>query len=849
MYSILRSEGPFHFANRGIRRVIMTSRSPILASTFLLALLLAVSCSAGPDRGSAVGPAAPPLTSERTAETYQPTHYLWGYFQVYVDPERETAEIVPVRHATGHWNALRWLQQDPCKNCFTILGWSDSGQGTLLFDVRITHPFSNPILTGFDVRGIAMFSGSHVFPVSGLNTPDRHEGNGELVNADGYTTLYNITTVGSGPDGLQGYIKGKGASTVAPNALLNGFKRHVSPGDENTRNAFYAGDSVTATYEIDMPDGEFIFGYAVDCSWAPPINKPVTDPINDFPPKANCPEPWQVSVSEQPIGQGLTDQGGETKLIIDVYDWQGKASHFEPVLECAELFEESITADWTEDGDSYARYEVTIENELLAPEGEYRCLVSVEDELNAVVPDWLDLTAYQIWTPNVGAVQGWARTWGGPAIDLWDRGFDLAISAPGDVYITGCFADVVDFDPGTAADVHQSVGKEDVFLSKFSPDGEFLWARTWGGSGCDLARRIALDAFDNVYVTGLFRDTVDFDPGPSTDYHESNGNSDPFLSSFSSDGEFRWARTWGGPAYNWGFGVATASPACVYVSGYFFETAYFDPGSPGDVITSAGSRDAYLSKFDDSGSFQWAYTWGASGHDSADAVAADGNSDVYVTGLFRGDVDFDPDPTHTEAPGSTSFDMYLSAFDATGDHRWVQTWDSGGNDEGYDIAADGCDFVYVTGDLIIDDNQDAFLCKYSTSGSLLQAVTWGGEAMDQGRSVSVDCQGVASVAGIFGGAVDFNPGSGEYIRESNGDADVFLSRFDATGEFKWARTWGSTLDEMGNGVAADQFGNVCITGYFKNEVDFDPGPSVDPHASNGGEDVFIIKLLPNGYWQ
>ena len=78
------------------------------------------------------------------------------------------------------------------------------------------------------------------------------------------TTLYNPATAGSGPDGLQGYIQGKFASLELPDSTLNGYIRFISDDPANTRNAFYAGDSVTETYDIDMPDGPFVFGYAID---------------------------------------------------------------------------------------------------------------------------------------------------------------------------------------------------------------------------------------------------------------------------------------------------------------------------------------------------------------------------------------------------------------------------------------------------------------------------------------------------------------------------------------------------------------------------------------------------------
>ncbi len=413
--------------------------------------------------------ATTPQVPEGSAEQ-KPGHWLWAYEQIYIDPGNMEFEVIPQRLVTGHWNVLTWLENGPCTDCFQLVGLTPSGSGTLLADIEVTHPFALLNFTGFDVRGIAMFTGSKTFPDSGLTTPDRLAGDGELVNADGYTTLYNSTTEGSGPDGLQGYQKGNLASVTPPDAFLNGYKRHITDNPVNTRNAFYAGDSIMATYEVDMPDGPFIFGYAVDASWTKPLTTPVTDPMTQFGPDANCPEPWKIEISEEPVGQGLTDQGGETVLTVDVYDWQGKDSHYDPVLECPELFNGSANAAWVEDGTGYARYEVTIQNQSLAGEGEYECLIKVEDTENAGSPDWLDLTSYQIYTLEVGEYQ------------------------------------VEYFNPSPCAEVdpNPAIVCEDITFDgscSFDPDGGDIvsWEWDWDGDGVfDDEGEIVVHAFDVV---------------------------------------------------------------------------------------------------------------------------------------------------------------------------------------------------------------------------------------------------------------------------------------------------------------------------------------------------------------
>ena len=108
------------------------------------------------------------------------------------------------------------------------------------------------------------------------------------------------------------------------------------------------------------------------------------------------------------------------------------------------------------------------------------------------------------------------------------------------------------------------------------------------------------------------------------------------------------------------------------------------------------------------------------------------------------------------------------------------------------------------------------------------------------------------VAGYFiGTSVDFDPGSGVDLHSSFGNTDdIYLSKFDSSGTFVWAHTWGGDGEDKGNGVAVNGSGTAYVTGYFTGtSIDFDPDPiEVDSHSSNGGYDIFLSKFLPDGSW-
>src|SRR5690606_21731654 len=138
----------------------------------------------------------------------------------------------------------------------------------------------------------------------------------------------------------------------------------------------------------------------------------------------------------------------------------------------------------------------------------------------------------------------WAKRIGGTSSDF---GNAIAIDGVGNVYTTGRFSDVVDFDPGTGTfNLNGGYGYYfDVFVSKLNVNGEFVWAKRIGGNGVDVGHAITLDGNNNVYTTGFFTGTVDFDPGTGTHNLASTGANDIFISKLDVNGNFLWANKFG----------------------------------------------------------------------------------------------------------------------------------------------------------------------------------------------------------------------------------------------------------------------------------------------------------------
>jgi len=188
----------------------------------------------------------------------------------------------------------------------------------------------------------------------------------------------------------------------------------------------------------------------------------------------------------------------------------------------------------------------------------------------------------------------WARQLGGTSSD---RGEGVAVDGSGNVYVTGQFYGIVDFDPGAGTSNLTSAGSDDGFVWKLDGVGVLVWARQLGGGGSDWGYGVAVGGSGNVYVTGRFYETVDFDPGAGTSNLISAGSADGFVWKLDAAGLLVWARQLGGTGDDRGFGVVVDGWGIVYATGYFSGTADFDTGA-GTFELTAGATDGFVSKLE-----------------------------------------------------------------------------------------------------------------------------------------------------------------------------------------------------------------------------------------------------------
>ena len=276
-----------------------------------------------------------------------------------------------------------------------------------------------------------------------------------------------------------------------------------------------------------------------------------------------------------------------------------------------------------------------------------------------------------------------------------DQGWSVAVDAAGNVFTTGSFSGTVDFDPGTGTSFLTSAGGLDIFVSKLTNAGNFVWAKQLGGlDNFVVGQGIALDGSGNVYSCGYFQGVADFDPGIGI-YNLTSNNSGSsqgvFISKLDASGNFTWAKQFYGTGNDFGYGIAIDVTGNVFTTGAFNGTADFDPG-PGTVFLApaSGGKDIFVSKLDASGNFVWAKQFGGPGaaDDYGHAIIVDGSGNVYTTGRFLETVDFDPGPgIYNLTTVTFASNCFISKLDAGG--NFVFAKQIGGSSTGFSIAVNG----------------------------------------------------------------------------------------------------------------------------------------------------------------
>lgn len=280
----------------------------------------------------------------------------------------------------------------------------------------------------------------------------------------------------------------------------------------------------------------------------------------------------------------------------------------------------------------------------------------------------------------------------------------MVVDSSGNIYIAGAFDDYRDFDPGPDSVMLTAVGGWDLYVLKWNEEGEFRWVRHLGNiDGDNWAHDMVINKDEQLYVTGHFTGTLDFNTGPGT-FEMTATNSDPYVWKLDRDGHFIWSVQFEGVSFDQSRDVTLDKYGNVYSTGWFGDVSDFDPGPGTYLLISAGGDDkddGFITKLSPDGHFIWAASVGGKENDFGREVKVDRFGYVFITGNFQGRASFYPyAQTQDSLTSNGSWDTYLA--------RWKQCAETTG-----EVSASGCNtFVSPSGNHV-----------WNTSGDYLDTLT------------------------------------------------------------------------------------------------------------------------------
>lgn len=301
---------------------------------------------------------------------------------------------------------------------------------------------------------------------------------------------------------------------------------------------------------------------------------------------------------------------------------------------------------------------------------------------------------------------------GGVTID----GNSLAIDKFKNVILTGYFSgSAYDFDPGQGVALLTSQGSFDCFVLKLDSIGNYLWAKSMGGSGDDRGTSVTVDQAGSVLSTGIFSGTVDFDPGPNVFNLSGNNNNNTYIQKLDPAGNLIWVKAFNSTNYIVGQSIVCGLQNEVYLTGLFQGTVDFDPGSGVFAMSSVSTSNSYIARLGASGNFKWARQLSGD-FNQPNHITYDPQSALMLTGFFSGTVDFDPGSTSQSQSSSTgSWDMFIEKLDTSGSFLWIKTIGQPGADLAMDAA------INLRGNICVVGQFDGLLNVDSLSGTQLNS--------------------------------------------------------------------------------------------------------------------------------
>lgn len=362
---------------------------------------------------------------------------------------------------------------------------------------------------------------------------------------------------------------------------------------------------------------------------------------------------------------------------------------------------------------------------------------------------------------------------------------------------------------------------------------EFQFAKGSGDIYYDYTTDIEVDPDGNIYHMGIFRSTVDFDPGVGVTELTTVGYT-IFVTKSNASGELIWAKKIGGGEAEFGSSIRYIKARMeldasgnIFIAGTFNYTGDFDPG-PGVTnlvpTNNEGLSDIFFTRWDTNGTMIWVKQIGGTSYDEANDIALNGSGNIFITGSYRNTVDFNPGGgVHSITTTQTSINGYIAEYTSAGDFVWAGGLFRGQTStpliQGSTVAVNSQGELFVGGYYEINSNtKQGYIAEISTTYNLTRDYEYQSTFSSEIKAIAIDeNDNVYSTIDFFG-LLDGLDAS---------DGRILVTKILPNGAQEWKKQLGGGATYgYGRGIATGQLGEVYVIGEFGGTGDFDPSPGV-----------------------
>lgn len=375
----------------------------------------------------------------------------------------------------------------------------------------------------------------------------------------------------------------------------------------------------------------------------------------------------------------------------------------------------------------------------------------------------------------------WSKTIGG---SKYDSAQCVTVDSVGNIYVSGVFTNRLDFGSGIFLFQSGNINTMDIFVAKYDPMGNILWAKKIGGPQSDYSTAIKVDSNNNIVLTGYF---------------------------YSS-----------------------------YLS-------YFDSFGDSNMWSATNTADAFLVKFNSTGGVIWHQTIAGTKNEITSSLSIDNDNNISLSGTFNSpSILIGPSSSvlYNYDGGTATTDMFILQIDSTGVLIWNKKFGGQGNDYVNALACDNIGNVYIIGasgntTITFDSfsliNSNIFIAKLDLFGNALWANNIAGQKLDSATSITSDLNGNVTVVGNFrSSALNFGTNN-TLVNSSNtsNDNDIFIAKYNGSGQVIWVKQVAGDFDEQSNFITSNTNGDLFLIGtYDSSRVDF-------------GINIFVNNVLPH----